>query len=143
MLAPWKPNSEKNKKMTEKHNSDLGWTFGLAFLIGTFALGPIDFPRTVYNTFVGDTPLIKNRLTAYVREGIKRENLALKNSEIEQMLASELRVNLENGDVNPQNVAMERLWDASEDYAKSEYQRWVWPTLDNDYHTPHEENFKE
>jgi|SRR3989344_5689958 len=116
--------------------SGLGWTLGLAFTIGTFAMGPIDFPRIVYNTFIGDTSIIKSRLTEYVKEGIRREVSGLDDSQIERVLSRELDVGLENGVVNPQSVTMEKLWDASEDYASSWYQRWVWPTLvDGDYST--------
>ena len=112
----------------------LGWTLGTAFIIGTFTLGPIDLPRTVYNMLIGDTPLIKSRLTGYVREGIKRKYPALDSSEVEQRLARELDVRLENdGVVDPQGASMEELWDRSEDYPLSGYGRWVWPSLKNDY----------
>ena len=116
--------------MSERSSgSGLGWTLGLAFTIGTFAVGPIDLPRTVYNTLVGDSSLLKSRLTEYVREGIRREKSALEPSQVEQMLGNELKASLENGSVNPESVAIERLWDSSEDYARSGYERWVWPTL--------------
>ena len=105
-------------------------TAGVVTLAGTFTLGPIDLPRTGYNFFIGDMPTLKRDLTEYVREGIRRDYAE---SDVEKVLSKELGVNLEDGVVNPQSVSTEKLWDASEDYARSEYEKWVWPTLDNNY----------
>jgi hypothetical protein len=72
---------------------------GIAGLVATLMLGPIDLGRSVYNQIIGDTPILKRELLDYSRRDIL-------------------------------NVSIEKLWDASEDHARSLYQRWVWPSLD-------------
>lgn len=106
---------------------------GIAGLIATFMLGPIDLGRSVYNGIIGDTPVLKEQLTDYVRRDIKKRNPSWTESQIEGALARELDYSFElNPKVNPQKVSIEYLWDSAEDHARSGFQRWVW-TCQNDY----------
>ena len=108
----------------------LGLLAGAATLVATFSLGPIDFGRSVYNQIIGDTPVLKRHLTNYARKGIIRENPNLKKAGIELKLSNKLNAPIRSdGTVDPLQASIENLWDASEDYASSWYQRWVWPDL--------------
>ena len=115
--------------------SDLGCLapfVGVAGLIATFIMGPIDLGSSVYNQIVGDTPVVKRELLDYSRRDIQRKNPDSSPTAIERMLADEVnyRVPIADGEtVNPLDVSMEDLWDASEDHARSGYQRWIWPSL--------------
>ncbi len=40
---------------------------GIASLVATFALGPTDLGRSVYNQIIGDTPVLKRQLVEYCR----------------------------------------------------------------------------
>jgi hypothetical protein len=124
--------TNKDYSMSEKSSSSnsvpLG--IGLAALIGIFSLGPIDFVRTSYNAVVGDVPLIRSAAVDYTRDSNKRRNPNFSSEEVESRLATKLNYNLKGEDkINPQKVRMMEIWDATEDYAKSGYDRWVWPTL--------------
>ena len=102
----------------------------IAGIVATFALGPIDLCRSVYNQIIGDTPVLKRRLTNYVRRGISKEHSGYELQKVEELLAYELNISIsENGKVDPNQASIENLWDASEDNARSLYQRWVWPSL--------------
>ena len=103
---------------------------GIAAIVEVLRLGPIDLGRTVYNQIIGDTPVIKRQLVDYCRRDIQRRNPNYTTEQVDRELANELEYRLEDGRINSQAVSIERLWDASEDHAKSWYQRWVWPSLD-------------
>jgi len=103
---------------------------GLAALIGFFTLGLIDFARTSYNAVVGDIPLIRTKAIDYSRKRISLTNPDLTFNELESKLATMLNYDLKEGEkINPQEVRMMEIWDATEDNARNEYERWVWPTL--------------
>ncbi len=115
----------------------LGPAVGIAGLVATFALGPIDLGRSVYNQIIGDTPILKRELLDYSRIDIQRKHPDYSDLEIETELAHELghtRYTLEldagTHKIDPQEISIEKLWDASEDHARSQYQRWIWPSLD-------------
>lgn len=117
-------------KLSSSSSIPLG--IGLAALIGFFTLGPIDFVRTSYNAVVGDVPLIRAAAVDYSRNSIKQKNPNLSSDEVESKLANILNYNFnlkENERIDPQKVRMMEIWDATEDYAKSGYDRWIWPTL--------------
>ena len=103
---------------------------GIAGIVATFMLGPIDLARSVYNGIIGDTPVLKEQLLDYIRRDIRRKNLG---ENPEKDLANKIGVyNLDsNGRIDPQKVSVEKLWDAAEDHARSEYQRWIWTSLDD------------
>lgn len=103
---------------------------GIAGLVATLALGPIDLGRSVYNQLIGDTPVLKRELLGYTRRDIQSRNPDYAAQQVESKLAKELSYKLEGDKINPQDVSIEKLWDASEDHARSGYQRWVWPSLD-------------
>ena len=108
----------------------LGPAVGIAGLVATLMLGPVDLGRSVYNGVIGDTPVLKQKLVDYSRRGIKRENPNYSAQEVERALAGELNYRLSINNINPQEVSIEKLWDASEDHARSRYERWVWPSLE-------------
>ena len=96
----------------------------LAGSIATFTLGPIDLARTAYNFSIGDAPVMKLELGDYVRR-----NLAVRagNDNVEDNLAATLGTTYTPGEkVDLQKVSTEVLWDASEDYAPSTFERWFW-----------------
>jgi len=103
---------------------------GIAGLVATLVLGPIDLGRSVYNQIIGDTPILKRELLDYTRRDIQRSNSNYTAQQVEVSLANELGYKLEGDKIDPQDVSIEKLWDASEDHARSWYQRWVWPSLD-------------
>jgi len=103
---------------------------GIAGLVATLALGPIDLGRSVYNQIIGDTPILKRELLDYTRRGIQRKNPNYNTQQVEKDLANELGYRLDGDKIDPQDVSIEGLWDASEDHARSWYQRWVWLSLD-------------
>src|SRR3989344_6031642 len=49
----------------------LGPAVGIAGLVATFALGPIDLGRSVYNQIIGDTPVLKQELLNYVKRNYR------------------------------------------------------------------------
>ena len=115
----------------------LGPLVGIAGLVATFALGPIDLGRSVYNQIIGDTPILKRELLDYSRRDIQRKHLGYSALEIEAELANELchtgytlEINVDKDKIDPQEISIEKLWDASEDHARSQYQRWIWPSLE-------------
>ena len=103
---------------------------GIAGLVATFALGPIDIGRSVYNQIIGDTQILKRELLDYTRRDIQRNPRYYTAQQVERDLANELGYRLYGDKIDPQDVSIEKLWDASEDHARSWYQRWVWPSLD-------------
>ncbi len=103
---------------------------GISALVMMFRLGPMDSARTVYNQIIGDVPAIKRQLTDYARKGIQKENQEKQPGEVEKILAQELGIPYDGNKINPNEVSIEQLWDASEDHARSWYQRWVWPSVD-------------
>jgi len=114
--------------------SRLGWlahAVGIAGLVATLMLGPIDLGRSVYNGIIGDTPVLKEQLLDYSRRDVRRKNPNYTDKHVEGELANELHYRLNgSSEINPQKVSIERLWDASEDHARTWYERWVWPSLD-------------
>ena len=54
--------------MSEKESSRgirlgcLGPAVGIAGIMATFIMGPVDLSRSVYNQIVGDTPVLKREL---------------------------------------------------------------------------------
>ena len=112
----------------------------LAELIGSFTHGPIDLMRTSYNSLVGDSPIIKERLVDYVRRGIRHDVHKYERSEsreeqlTESRLAKELGYNdnLPEGEkVDSSKIEMSVLWDAQEDQSRSFRQRWIWANLND------------
>ncbi|MBI4147922.1 hypothetical protein HY490_01395 [Candidatus Woesearchaeota archaeon] len=119
------------KQTTGKSNSGcscLGCVGCLASLAGiagiavaSAIMGPVDLGRTVYNQLIGDTPLLKREIVNYCRKDTN-----------EASLANELGYHLSEGEqINPQDVDISTLWDASEEHAPSLYQRWVWTSLED------------
>ncbi len=128
--------NERNDS-SNKGSSGLGClspAIGIAGLVATFALGPVDLGRSVYNQIIGDTPVLKRELLDYSRRDIHRKNPNYSLQQVETALASELGYNLgaviQVDKINPQDVSIETLWDNSEEHARSMYQRVVWPSLD-------------
>ncbi len=110
----------------------LGPAVGIAGFVATFALGPIDLGRSVYNQIIGDTSILKRELLDYSRRDIQIKNQKWNNQQVESLLADELGhplYQLKEEKINPQDISIEKLWDASEEHARSFYQRWVWPFL--------------
>jgi hypothetical protein len=103
---------------------------GIAGLVATLMLGPIDLGRSVYNQIIGDTPILKRELLDYSRRDIQSKNRQYTPQQVETALADELGYSLDGDRIHPLDVSIEELWDASEDHARSLYQRWVWPSLD-------------
>ena len=116
---------------------DLGTPYiGKVFAAAAFAfslsnIGPLDTARTFYSVIIGDTPVLKKELVEYCREGIIKNQINyLTPNQIEKTLASKLEYKLIEGEkINPSEVRIDALWDASEDLAKSPYQHWIWPSL--------------
>ena len=122
-----------SEEKSSSRSNPLGWlapAVGIAGLVATFTLGPIDLGRSVYNQIIGDTPILKRELLDYTRRDIQRKNPNYNAQQVEKDLASELGYRLDGDKIDPQDVSIERLWDASEDHARSWYERWVWPSLD-------------
>jgi len=103
---------------------------GIAGLVATFMLGPIDLGRSVYNQIIGDTPVLKRAILDYSRRDIQRKNLNYTPQQVEVSLANKLGHKLNGYKIVAQDVSIEKLWDVSEDHAGSWYQRWVWLSLD-------------
>ena len=94
-------------------------------------LGPIDTGRSVYNQIIGDTPALKRQLLDYSRQGIQEMDRNITPQETERKLARELEYKLGADEkIDPLKVSTEKLLDSSEEYAKSFYHRWVWPSLE-------------
>ena len=104
---------------------------GIAGWIAILSLGPIDLGRSVYHQIIGNIHVLKRELLDYTRRDIQRSNPNYTAQQIESILATGLRYKLGEDKLNPQDVSLEKLWDASEDHARSWYQRWVWPSLDD------------
>jgi len=100
----------------------LGPFVGIAGLVATLSLGPIDLGRSVYNQLIGDTPVLKQQLINYCK----------RHSGDEAVLADTLGYRLgAEENINPQKVSIEALWDAAEVFAPSVYQQWVWTSLED------------
>lgn len=122
--------------MAKKENSEssnplgcLAPAVGIAGLVATLLLGPIDLGRSVYNQIIGDTPVLKIELLDYARRAIQRSNPEYTTRQVESSLASELGYKLEGDKIPPQEVSIENLWAASEIHARSWYQKWFWISL--------------
>ena len=126
---------EEAKRKPDIGYGCLGNLIGVASIVATFSLGPIDFGRSVYNQIVGDTPVLKRQLTDYVRRGIQNQlqkqnvNQIEIERDLEAKLSEVLNTPLKNGQVNSQDVPISTLWVASEEYANSIYSRFIWPSL--------------
>ena len=94
-------------------------------------MGPIDLARSTYNQIIGDTPVIKTELVEYARKGIRTENPDWSEEGVEAELARELGVKVGKNGINPLEASILNLWDASEDYANSFWQQWIWADLDD------------
>jgi len=101
---------------------------GIASLVATFALGPTDLGRSVYNQIIGDTPVLKRQLVEYCRRDMMSTHPWEPASSIERRLGNELRYHFQNAGpesetlgIDPNQVSIETLWDASEDHAQSLY----------------------
>ena len=103
---------------------------GIAGLVATLMLGPIDLGRSVYNGIIVDTPVLKQQLLDSSRRDISRKNPNYSGAQVEKILADELNYRLDGEKINPQTISVEKLWDSSEDHARSWYQRWVWLSLE-------------
>lgn len=119
----------ENKSSAENALGFVGTGFSLAALIGMFTLGPVDVARTAYNTVVGDVPLIRARTVEYCRRNIQKENPSYDARQVEQKLADDLNYALQAERINPQEVRMMELWDATETHADGFFDRWIWPSL--------------
>jgi hypothetical protein len=73
---------------------------------------------------------LKRELLDYSRRDIQSKNRQYTPQQVETALADELGYSLDGDRIHPLDVSIEELWDASEDHARSLYQRWVWPSLD-------------
>lgn len=108
----------------------LGPVVGIAGLVATLMLGPIDLGRSVYNGIIGDTPVLKTQLLDYCRKDVRRK---YDEKTTEFVLSQELRYTLDNKKIDPQRVSVEKLWDAVEEHSPyGSYARWVWPSLEQD-----------
>ncbi len=124
---------EKKTSSSSYRFGCVGTGLGLASLVGFFTLGPIDLVRTAYNSIVGDVPLIRSRAVEYCRRNIQRENPSLNTTQVEGILAGDLKYSLQDKEkVDAQEVRMLELWDATEDHATGWYERWIWPSLPKD-----------
>lgn len=104
---------------------------GIPLIIASFSLDPIDLCRSIYNGLIGDTPILKKELLDYVRKNY-RKNEEYTPKQRESNIANLLNYNLNEGErIDPQQVSVERLWDAAEDYSESFYQRWFWTSLNH------------
>jgi len=104
---------------------------GGAALIATLTFGPIDLMRTVGNAFAGDAQGLKSGLIGYVKRDIQREHPYATLDQIEFSLARDLGTDLYNREkIDPSDVSITTLWDMSEDRARSWWQRWFWPDLE-------------
>ena len=116
------------------HNNGIGFfvpVIGIAGLVASIFIGPgpIDLTRSVYNHIIGDTPVLKRELLNYSRKDIQIKNPKHTFQQVESSLANELNYKLEGEKINHLDVSVEKLWGASENHAKSLYQKWVWPSL--------------
>ena len=75
--------------------------------------------RTVYNQIVGDTPLIKKQLVDYCRDSIQIKNPKFSPLDIDIELALHLSYIPRGEKINPLEVSIEKLWDASEVNARN------------------------
>ncbi len=109
-----------------RDRTDLG--FLALFVSGSILLGPVDLGRTAFNSFIGDSQLIKNRVLDYCRENIRNISpRGEKDMEIEAQLAYRIGYNLKRGEkIDSQRVSMVDLWDLAEDLAPNYYDRFVW-----------------
>ena len=102
---------------------------GMALLLTPICrVGALDLIRTGYNFGIGDAPQLKHRLVDYCRAGVRREHPDLDSKGVEGKLRAELGFHRE-GDIDPEYISIERLWDVSEDYAHSGTDRWIWADL--------------
>ena len=62
---------------------------------------------------------MKRELLDYSRRDIQKKNLQYTPQQAESALANELGYNLDGDKINPLDVSIEKLWDASEDHARS------------------------
>jgi hypothetical protein len=90
-------------------------------------MGPLDFGRSVYNSLIGDTPVLKQQLLDYSRMGIRKNFPKASDLEVEQTLAKDLECNLDGPKINSQLVGIGKLWDLSEEYARNQFERKIWP----------------
>lgn len=120
-------------RIIERNGNELGCIgipVGIAGLVATFALGPIDLCRSVYNQIVGDTPILKRELVEYTRRSLVMKTERLDHlDDVEIQLRHELGSVNKGEKVNPQDVSIGILWDAAEDNARTWYERWVWPSV--------------
>lgn len=134
-----------------------GMIAGVGLLLAV-ELGPIDAPRTLKAVTLNETHILRRELTQYCREGVmlsQRTNPRFAGApyskhalDAELELAaylrhSDLTVRYEYGDtyqgnsispvsferVNPDSVRLERLWDCTEEYAKSWSDRYFIPNI--------------
>ena len=73
---------------------------------------------------------MKQQLLDSSRRDISRKNPNYSGAQVEKILADELNYRLDGEKINPQTISVEKLWDSSEDHARSWYQRWVWLSLE-------------
>ncbi|MBS3141524.1 hypothetical protein J4405_05275 [Candidatus Woesearchaeota archaeon] len=103
---------------------------GVAALVALFRVGPIDLTRTVYNQIIGDGTVLKRELLNYSRRDIQRKAPGYTPAQIDSLLAPELNAKIQDERINPLEISMENLWDASEEHARTGWERWMWPSLD-------------
>ena len=58
---------------------------GIAGLVATLMLGPIDLGRSVYNQIIGDTPILKRESLDYSRRGIQKKDLQYTPQQVETL----------------------------------------------------------
>lgn len=114
----------------QKETSSLADAVAGAALIAACVFGPVDAARTGFNAVTGRLPELKTALVQYVRQGVRREYPHIGAHELEALVARELKTEIgPAGRIIPEEASTRRLWDASEKYAASGFERWLWPDL--------------
>lgn len=99
-------------------------TAGIVGIAMMIRMGPVDATRSIYNAAVGDTPVLKQQLLTYCREGIKGKYKGT-DQDAERLLARDIGVQYANK-INPDDVSIESLWAEAEKYPKSDLDYWLW-----------------
>ena len=95
-----------------------------------FTVGPIDAYRTIYNSIIGDVPVLKMELLNYSRVQIKNQYQKISDNLIEAILAERLQLSITKGNkIATEDVSIIELWDLVEIYPKSWKDRWIWTSL--------------
>ena len=98
-------------------------------IVASFAMGPIDLCRTVYNQMIGDTAILKTELVDHVRARIMQETPGLKAKQADLAVARDLDLAL-GKKIDPQEIGTAVLWAGVEKHARGWKEKWLWVRLD-------------